>query len=55
VPTGTGAVTGCVNPFCVGGDLSGSVGAGTNLAMDLKRQVVYTRVGFDITPTMKST
>jgi iron complex outermembrane receptor protein len=50
VPTGTGAVTGCVNPFCVGGDLSGSVGAGTNLAMDLKRQVVYTRVGFDINP-----
>jgi outer membrane receptor protein involved in Fe transport len=50
VPTGTGAVTGCVNPFCVGGDLSGSVGAGTNLAMDLTRQVGYTRVGFDISP-----
>jgi iron complex outermembrane receptor protein len=50
VPTGTGAVTGCVNPFCVGGDLSGSVGAGTNLAMDLTRQVAYTRVGFDISP-----
>ncbi|GJI95017.1 TonB-dependent receptor [Duganella caerulea] len=49
-PTGTGAVTGCVNPFCVGGDLSGSVGAGTNLAMDLERQVAYTRVGFDLTP-----
>ena len=50
VPTGTGAVTNCVNPFCVGGDLSGSVGAGTNLAMDLTRQVGYTRVGFDISP-----
>jgi outer membrane receptor protein involved in Fe transport len=50
VPTGTGAVTGCVNPFCIGGDLSGSVGAGTNLAMDLTRQVAYTRVGFDISP-----
>jgi outer membrane receptor protein involved in Fe transport len=50
VPTGTGAVTGCVNPFCVGGDLSGSVGAGTNLAMDLTRQVAYTRVGFDVSP-----
>jgi outer membrane receptor protein involved in Fe transport len=49
-PTGTGAVTGCVNPFCIGGDLSGSVGAGTNLAMDLTRQVGYTRVGFDINP-----
>ncbi|KQQ40510.1 TonB-dependent receptor [Duganella sp. Leaf126] len=50
VPTGTGAVTNCVNPFCIGGDLSGSVGAGTNLAMDLTRQVAYTRVGFDLTP-----
>ncbi|WP_343729859.1 TonB-dependent receptor plug domain-containing protein [Duganella sp.] len=50
VPTGTGAVTGCVNPFCIGGDLSGSVGAGTNLAMDLTRQVGYTRVGFEINP-----
>jgi len=26
-PTGTGAVTNCVNPFCIGGDLSGSVGS----------------------------
>ena len=50
VPTGTGSVTGCINPLCVGGDLSGSVGAGTNLAMDLTRQVAYTRVGFDINP-----
>jgi outer membrane receptor protein involved in Fe transport len=50
VPTGTGSVTGCINPFCIGGDLSGSVGAGTNLAMDLTRQVAYTRVGFDINP-----
>jgi outer membrane receptor protein involved in Fe transport len=48
VPTGTGAVTNCVNPFCVGGDLSGSVGAGTNLAMNLKRQVGYTRVSYDL-------
>ncbi|GGY59478.1 TonB-dependent receptor plug domain-containing protein [Pseudoduganella albidiflava] len=48
VPTGTGAVTNCVNPFCIGGDLSGSVGAGTNLAMDLKRKVAYTRVSWDL-------
>ena len=47
-PTGTGAVTNCVNPFCVGGDLSGLVGAGTNLAMELKRKVAYGRVGFDL-------
>lgn len=49
-PTGTGAVTGCVNPFCIGGDLSGSVGSGTNLAMNFKRQVAYTRMSFDIDP-----
>ncbi|WP_312516941.1 TonB-dependent receptor domain-containing protein [Massilia sp.] len=49
-PTGTGAVTNCVNPFCIGGDLSGSVGAGTNLAMNFKRQVAYTRMSFDIDP-----
>ncbi|MEM8512674.1 iron complex outermembrane receptor protein [Massilia sp. MP_M2] len=49
-PTGTGAVTGCVNPFCIGGDLSGSVGSGTNLAMNFKRQVAYTRVSFDLNP-----
>lgn len=47
-PTGTGAVTGCVNPFCIGGDLSGSVGSGTNLAMNFKRQVAYTRVSYDL-------
>lgn len=49
-PTGTGAVTNCVNPFCIGGDLSGSVGSGTNLAMNFKRQVAYTRMSFDINP-----
>jgi len=49
-PTGTGAVTGCVNPFCIGGDLSGSVGSGTNLAMNFKRQVAYTRMSFDLNP-----
>ena len=49
-PTGTGAVTGCVNPFCIGGDLSGSVGSGTNLAMNFKRQVAYTRVSYDLDP-----
>lgn len=49
-PTGTGAVTNCINPFCIGGDLSGSVGAGTNLAMNFKRQVAYTRMSWDINP-----
>jgi outer membrane receptor protein involved in Fe transport len=32
----------------VGGDLSGLVGAGTNLAMDLRRKVGYGRIGFDL-------
>ena len=50
IPTGNGQVTNCVNPFCVGGDLSGSVGAGTNLAMNFKRQVAYTRLAWDLDP-----
>jgi iron complex outermembrane receptor protein len=50
VPTGTGAVTGCVTPFCVGGDLSGTVGGGTTLGMDLTRQVLYTRGSLALNP-----
>ena len=40
--------TDCVGNFCVGGDLSGSVGAGTNLAMNFKREVAYGRVSWDL-------
>jgi iron complex outermembrane receptor protein len=50
VPDGKGGVTNCFNPFCVGGDLSGTVGAGTTLGMDLSRKVLYTRGSFDLTP-----
>ncbi|WP_229223758.1 TonB-dependent receptor domain-containing protein [Duganella sp. sic0402] len=38
----------CVGNFCIGGDRDGSVGAGTNLAMNFKRQVAYTRVSWDL-------
>jgi outer membrane receptor protein involved in Fe transport len=48
VPTGTGAVTGCITPFCVGGDLSGVVGNGTSLVAELQRKVGYSRIGFDL-------
>ena len=48
VPTGTGQVTNCFSPFCVGGDLSGNVNMGPSLAAALKRTVGYTRLGFDI-------
>ncbi|MDY6949852.1 MAG: TonB-dependent receptor plug domain-containing protein [Pseudomonadota bacterium] len=48
VPTGTGQVTNCISPFCVGGDLSGNVNMGPSLAAELERTVAYTRVGFDI-------
>ncbi|HEX2583607.1 MAG TPA: TonB-dependent receptor plug domain-containing protein [Steroidobacteraceae bacterium] len=48
IPTGTGAVTNCYAPFCVGGDTSGIFGNGTSLAAELKRGVAYSRVGFDI-------
>jgi outer membrane receptor protein involved in Fe transport len=40
--------TDCVGNFCIGGDRDGSVGAGTNLAMNFKRQVAYSRVSWDI-------
>ncbi|MDN4052022.1 TonB-dependent receptor plug domain-containing protein [Massilia sp. YIM B02763] len=40
--------TDCVGNFCVGGDRSGSVGNGTNLAMNFKRQVAYTRISWDL-------
>lgn len=48
VPTGTGAVTGCVTPFCVGGDLAGTVGGGTTLGMNMSRQVAYVRGSFEL-------
>lgn len=48
VPTGTGQVTNCISPFCVGGDLSGNVNMGPSLAAELERTVGYTRVGFDL-------
>jgi iron complex outermembrane recepter protein len=48
VPTHTGAVTGCITPFCVGGDLNGVVSNGTSLASKLERNVGYARIGFDV-------
>ncbi|MES3020296.1 MAG: TonB-dependent receptor [Pseudomonadota bacterium] len=38
----------CVGSFCEGGDLSGNVGAGTSLGMDLTRKVLYGRAGFQL-------
>jgi len=40
--------TDCVGNFCIGGDRAGSVGAGTNLAMNFKRQVAYSRLSWDL-------
>lgn len=48
VPTGTGAVTGCITPFCVGGDLSGTVGGGTTLGMNMTREVAYLRGSYEL-------
>jgi len=47
-PTGTGQVTNCFSPFCVGGDLSGNVNMGPSLAAELERTVGYARLGFDV-------
>lgn len=51
VPTGNGNVTNCVNPFCVGGDNSAAAGNGTSLSADLLRQVFYTAVSYNLTPS----
>lgn len=48
VPDGKGGVSGCISPYCVGGDLSGTSGNGTSLASALKRQNLYTRVSYAI-------
>ncbi|MYM66696.1 TonB-dependent receptor [Pseudoduganella sp. FT55W] len=40
--------TDCVGNFCIGGDREGSVGAGTNLAMNFKRKVAYTRISWNL-------
>jgi iron complex outermembrane receptor protein len=50
VPNGAGGVTNCVSPFCVGGDLSGISGNGTSLASKLKRNDLYSRVTYALTP-----
>jgi outer membrane receptor protein involved in Fe transport len=48
VPDGKGGVSGCISPYCVGGDLSGTSGNSTSLASALKRENVYTRVSYAI-------
>ncbi len=48
VPDGKGNVTGCISPFCVGGDLSGTVGGGTTLGMNMERQVAYLRGSYEL-------
>ena len=45
-PTGTGAVTNCIAPFCAGGDTDGNVGNGTSLASKLNRFNGYGRASF---------
>lgn len=53
VATGTGAVTNCFSPFCVGGDLSGGIGASPTLAARIKRKVAYTRVGYQVNDNLE--
>jgi iron complex outermembrane receptor protein len=46
VANGMGGVTNCITPFCVGGELDGTVGNGTSLASKLERNVGYGRIAF---------
>ena len=45
--TASGAVTGCLPGFCVGGDLSGNVDSGRTLQSAIERKVGYGRIGYD--------
>jgi len=45
--TASGAVTGCLPGFCIGGDLSGNVDSGRTLQSKIERKVAYGRVGYD--------
>jgi outer membrane receptor protein involved in Fe transport len=51
VPSGTGTVSNCINPFCDGGDTSGNVGNGTSQASSLERRDIYTRMSYDLNST----
>src|SRR5581483_10264428 len=46
---GTGAVTNCVSPWCIGGDTSSTIGNGTTLIESLNRLSLYGRVSYDVT------
>ncbi|WBS01280.1 TonB-dependent receptor [Pseudoduganella sp. SL102] len=50
VPDGKGGVSGCISPYCVGGDLSGTSGNSTSLASALTRENLYTRLSYAISP-----
>ena len=44
-----GAVTNCLNPWCIGGDTTGAFGGGITDISPLSRLNFYTRVGYDVT------
>jgi iron complex outermembrane recepter protein len=54
VPTRTasGAVTGCVNPICFGGDIGAAGSNGTSIADTLVRGDVYARISYDFSPSL---
>jgi outer membrane receptor protein involved in Fe transport len=47
-----GAVTNCVSPWCIGGDLSGTIGNGTTLVNSLNRISLYGRVSYQLLPNL---
>jgi len=51
--TAGGAVTGCISPFCVGGDNSSAPGNGTSLTSEIERQVAYGAFTYDLTENME--
>jgi iron complex outermembrane receptor protein len=49
----SGAVSNCINPFCVGGDNSAAAGNGTSLSADLDRRVFYTRASYEVSDSLE--
>ena len=47
-----GTVTNCVSPWCIGGDLSGTIGNGTTLTNSLNRLSLYGRVSYQLLPNL---
>ncbi len=52
-PGSTGAVTNCINQWCVGGQTDGQSGSGVTISTPITRGNVYARLSYDLTDNLK--